>query len=191
MMQPVAVSLSLSCSLFLSWLDPGKWLQLAEAAPEAPQPRQGGAESLSPGLSQSLPESPSQDTSHRGIVASCGSEIYTGKLKIVNNTTSCVAIWRGRVLAITVRIAFRCRTLSLPHSSLPRATKKRSECCMWCNFKLQTQIVARLCESLSKREGNRGRENAALLGCSIKKSHLLTYKSCVHRQQRVPKQRRQ
>lgn len=33
-------------------LDLGKWLQLAEAAPEAPQPRQGGAESLS--LSQSL-----------------------------------------------------------------------------------------------------------------------------------------
>lgn len=53
MMQPVAVSLF--SSFFLSWLDLGKWLQLAEAAPEAPQPRQGGAESLSPGLSQSLP----------------------------------------------------------------------------------------------------------------------------------------
>lgn len=139
-MQPVAVS------LFLSWLDLGKWLQLAEAAPEAPQPRQGGAESLS------VPVSPSEDTSHRGIVASCGSEIYTGKLKIVNNTTSCVAIWRGRVVAITVRIAFRCRTLFLPHSSLSRATKKRSECCMWCNFKLQTQIVARLCERLCESE---------------------------------------
>lgn len=50
-MQPVAVSLS--CSLSLSWLDLGKWLQLAEAAPEAPQPRQGGAEYLS--LSRSLP----------------------------------------------------------------------------------------------------------------------------------------
>lgn len=41
-------------------------------------------------LSQSL-RVPSQDTSHCGNVASYGSEIYTGKLKIVNNTTSCMA----------------------------------------------------------------------------------------------------
>lgn len=47
MMQPVAGCLSFSL------LDLCKWLQLAEAAPEAPQPRQGGAESLS--LSLSLP----------------------------------------------------------------------------------------------------------------------------------------
>lgn len=70
-MQPVAVAIAVAVSRF---------------APEATQ-RQGGARSLS--LSPSL--SLSQDTSHCGNVASYGSEIYTGKLKIVNNTTSCVA----------------------------------------------------------------------------------------------------
>lgn len=40
----------------------------------------------------------------------------------------------------------------------------------------------------SEKERERGeQENVALLGCSIKKSHLLTYKSCVQQQQRVPK----